>query len=390
MMIESVLVVHSSRDEARRLRDAIMAAELDVTVLTGLPGVPERVASALYDVLFLEAALLDRPGMRTAMDILNLAPDMPMVLVAPADDATAFALMARLSAVDLLRSPVAPEPAARLLKRLDENVRLIDENRYLWNELARVYGYDELIGTDPSMTEVLRQCSRVSGTDAAVLILGEPGTEKELVAQFIHRSSHRGDRPFIRMNGSGISPQQCARELFGWEDASGRHPGRVELAAGGTLHIEEVDALPTDVQARLLALLEDSHYQREGGHRCLESEVRVIASTSADPYEKIETGEFREDLFFRLNVVPIFLPPLRQRPGAIRPLANQIAHRLGVSGGAEELIGPGQWPRMQAYTWPGNTSELEGELKLAVLRAARSGEDLPTWNQPWEDDDEPD
>ena len=185
------------------------------------------------------------------------------------------------------------------------------------------------------------------------------------------------------MNCSGISPELCARELFGYEDAHGKQRGRVELAAGGTLYIEDITALPLQMQARLVALLEDHLYLREGGYRYIPGRARVIAATSCDPYDKMREGRLREDLFFRLNVVPLFVPPLRKRPGAIRPLANHFARKFGVEGGIDELIGSGRWPKMENYEWPGNVTELEGEVRLAVLRAGQ----LHT-SAPWDDDED--
>lgn len=383
MAIESILIVHEDEHHRKLLLEKVSATGLDVEGTESLGEAEELLSSALYDILFLDAGLLDRPGMRTARDIRANAPDLPIVMTAEESTPSVFAAMLKLDSENLLSLPVTAEQLEVVLERLDWHGRLLNENHYLWNELARVYGYDELVGSDPVMSEVLRQATRVAQTEAAVLVHGEEGTEKELVAQYIHRSSRRSEGPLIRFCCKGVSPEHCARELFGWEDAEGKHPGRIELAADGTLHLDEIAALPLSVQTRLLGLLEDEEYQRENGDKKVSSCVRVVASTSCDPYEKMRSGELREDLFFRLNVVPIFVPPLRKRPEGIQPLANHFARKFGSEDGVEGLLEPGRWQRMQDYSWPGNVAELKNEMQLAVLRAERR-----RFPFPWDDDDD--
>ena len=287
MSIESVIIVNSDEQRSRLLVQMLDTAGREAAVTDSIARAYELLASELYDALFLDASLLGVPGMRTAGDIRAIAPHLPVVLTATESSPAVFAAMIKLCADELLTEPFANEQLVALLDRLDERERLLDENHYLWDELARIYGYDDLVGTDPGMAEVLRQATRVAQTDAAVLVQGEKGTEKELVAQYIHRASDNSSGPFIRLNCSGISPDLCARELFGYEDAHGKQPGRVELAAGGTRYLEDITALPLQMQARLVALLEDHLYLREGGYRYIPGRARVIAAVIAGGSHRI-------------------------------------------------------------------------------------------------------
>jgi len=383
MAIESITVVGCGEQDSRQVLVTLTACGYEVTLAKHLGDAAPALSTSPCDLLIVSATVLDRPGLRAAEDLRAMLPELPIVIAGTERDAATFALMLKIGACDFIHCPVDAPQLRLLVERLGEHRRLIDENHYLWDELERVYGCDGLVSRDPSMAEVLREATRVARTDTTVLIQGEEGTEHELVALYIHRSSERQSGPFIRLNCRGISPQQCARELFGWESAKGKHPGRIELAAGGSLYLEEITALPLPVQGRLLRVIDEGGYEREGGGQPVASRARVIASTSCDPYEKMRDGELREDLFFRLNVVPIFLPPLRKRPGDIPLLADHFARKFGSGRGAAELVGADQWARMTQYPWPGNVDELEGTVKLAVLRDRRRAVGL---DDPWEDD----
>ena len=371
MSLETTLIVQCSNGDRRVMIDTLAAEGREVHAVEEMDAAGQFLASYPCDLMILDVELLHGSQRHEVKHLRSMLPQLPVLLVGPERDAATFAAALTISACGYMHSPIAADQLLMFVEQFDEHTRLLEENRYLWDELERAYGCDGLIASDPEMVEVLRQATCVAGTDTAVLIHGEEGTERELVAQYIHRSSSEQPGPFIRLNCRSISPEQCARELFGAEDAGGKHPGRIDLAAGGTLYLEEAAELPLALQARLLRVIEDGVYQREGGAQTIKGAVRVIASTSSDPYEQIRRGELREDLFFRLNIVPIFLPPLRKRPGDIPALADHFARKFGSDRGAAELLGDERLAEFETYQWPGNVSELEGEMLLAALRNQR-------------------
>jgi two-component system response regulator AtoC len=236
-------------------------------------------------------------------------------------------------------------------------------------------GEDELVGRTPAMLEVFKAIGRVAGTDEPVLILGESGTGKELVANAIHRNSRRADRPFLKVNCAALSPMLLESELFGHErgaftGAVGRRLGRFEQAGGGTLFLDEIAELDVDLQAKLLRVLQTGRFERVGGEQTLQTDVRVLAATNRDLPTRIVAGRFREDLYYRLNVVSISLPPLRERREDIPLLSEHIVRRLGRKYGWPGLaLSPEAMGHLVGQAWPGNVRELHNALARAAILA---------------------
>jgi len=257
-----------------------------------------------------------------------------------------------------------------------EKAGLQQQNLYLQEEIKSDHNFEEIIGQSPALTAVLDHVRRVAATDATVLITGETGTGKELIARAIHSSSQRKDKPLIKINCAALPAGLVESELFGHEKgaftgAIVRRVGRFELAHGGTIFLDEIGELPADAQAKLLRVLQEREFDRVGGSAPIKVDVRVLAATNRELLKAVREKAFREDLYYRLSVFPLRLPPLRDRHEDIPPLAmflvNKFAARIGkrIEGISKETVS-----RLLTYPWPGNVRELENVLERAVILAA--------------------
>ena len=256
-----------------------------------------------------------------------------------------------------------------------ERARLSEHNLYLRQEISSAYHFEEVVGPSAAMAAVLEKVRRVAPTDASVLIDGETGTGKELIARAVHSASRRRDRPLIKVNCAALPAGLVESELFGHEKgaftgAIARHTGRFELADGGTIFLDEVGELPAETQAKLLRVLQEHEFDRVGGTSPRRVDVRVIAATNRDLLASVRARAFREDLYYRLSVFPIRLPPLRERPEDVPPLAAYFLDRLATRSARRfDGITPATLRRLVAYPWPGNVRELQNVLERAVILA---------------------
>jgi transcriptional regulator with GAF, ATPase, and Fis domain len=256
-----------------------------------------------------------------------------------------------------------------------EQARLQAQNLYLQEEIKSVHNFEEIIGQSPALTAVLDNVCRVAPTDASVLICGETGTGKELMARAIHFASKRKNKPLIKVNCAALPTGLVESELFGHEKgaftgAIAKRIGRFELANGGTIFLDEVGEIPLDVQARLLRVLQEREFERVGGSAPIQVDVRVIAASNRDLLKAVRDRTFREDLYYRLNVFPLTLPPLRERTDDIPLLALFFANKFMTRIGKRlQGISRQTMERLGAYPWPGNIRELENILERAVILA---------------------
>ena len=256
--------------------------------------------------------------------------------------------------------------------------RLQAENQYLQEEIRGEHNYAEIVGSSAALREVLRQVEQVAPTDSTVLVLGETGTGKELIARAIHDRSARKERPLVKVNCGAISAGLVESELFGhvkgaFTGALGPRDGRFKLADGGTIFLDEVSELPLDAQVKLLRVLQEREFEPVGSSKTSKVDVRVIAATNRDLGAEVGTGRFRQDLYYRLNVVPIVVPPLRARDGDVELLAQFFVQKLAKKLGRPALQLPADvMKRLRAYAWPGNVRELQNVLERAVVLAQGS------------------
>ncbi|WP_422931801.1 sigma 54-interacting transcriptional regulator [Singulisphaera sp. PoT] len=256
-----------------------------------------------------------------------------------------------------------------------ERARLAEENRYLQQEIKAAHNFDEIVGRSPALISVLDKVRRVAPTDATVLIYGETGTGKELIARAVHSESRRADKPLIKINCAALPAGLVESELFGHEKgaftgAIARRVGRFELADGGSIFLDEVGELPLETQAKLLRVLQEHEFDTVGGAEPRRVDVRVIAATNRDLLKAVREQKFREDLYYRLGVFPIQLPPLRDRASDIPLLARFLLEKYaGRVGKRFEGIEPATLARLGAYRWPGNIRELENVIERGVILA---------------------
>ena len=265
----------------------------------------------------------------------------------------------------------------QLLERLREiealKQRLESENIYLREEIRHLVEHADIVGQSAAMKKVLTEAEQVAGTDSTVLLLGETGTGKELLARAIHRMSLRKDRPLITVNCAALPPTLIESELFGREKgaytgAMTRMTGRFEIADGSTLFLDEIGELPLDLQGKLLRVLEEGTFERLGSTKPLHVNVRIIAATNRDIEQEMKDGKFRQDLFYRLNVFPIVIPPLRERPEDIPLLVRAFVKEFQKRMGKEiESIPKKTMQALQSYSWPGNVRELRNVIEHAMI-----------------------
>jgi formate hydrogenlyase transcriptional activator len=298
-------------------------------------------------------------------------------------------LVARLQLVaDIFANTLARKRSEESLRQaLDEVRRLKDQLQrevvYLQGEVESLHGHTDLTGTSSALREVLTQVDRVAPTDAIVLLLGETGTGKELLAETIHARSRRNARVMIKVNCAALAPTLIETELFGREKgaytgALSRQAGRFELADGSTLFLDEVAEIPLDLQAKLLRVLQAGQLERVGGAKTLQVDVRVIAASNRDLTKGVADGRFREDLYYRLNGFPIVVPPLRERTSDIPLLAWTFAKQFGeLLGKPVERIPHEVMEALQRYPWPGNIRELRNVIERAIILGASSTLRLP-------------
>ncbi len=251
--------------------------------------------------------------------------------------------------------------------------RLQAENIYLHKEIAREYNFGEIIGQSNALSYVFFRIEQVAPQDATVLLLGETGTGKGVVARAIHSRSARKDRPMITVNCTALPANLIESELFGREKgaftgADARQIGRFELADGGTIFLDEIGEMPLELQSKLLRVIQDGEFERLGSPRTIKVNVRIIAASNRNLEEEIRNGRFREDLFYRLNVFPITIPPLRQRKEDIPLLVNHFVAKFNKKTGKKiETVSKETLNALQEYHWPGNVRELESVIERAVI-----------------------
>jgi len=273
---------------------------------------------------------------------------------------------------------------ARMLAALERSrARLAAENEYLREEITSERGFEEIVGRSPALAATLRQVERVAATDATVLLTGETGTGKELVARAVHGLSARRERALVKVSCAASSPGLVESELFGHEKgaftgALQRRIGRFELANGGTLYLDEVGELTPDVQAKLLRVLQGQEFERVGGSVAIRTDARIVAATNRDLESEVAAGRFRADLFYRLNVFPVRIPPLRERPADVPLLVQhflaQLQRKLARPLKAVSAEG---MARLQRYRWPGNIRELQNVVERAAVLATSPVVEIP-------------
>jgi DNA-binding NtrC family response regulator len=302
-----------------------------------------------------------------------------LVITAHGSVETAVEAM-KLGAADFLQKPFSLDHLAAVVEKVMAVQALRDENRRMRNELDGRYQFDNIIGRSAAMRDIFQTVERVAPTRATVLLAGESGVGKDMIARAIHHHSPRARHAFVKINCTALPENLMESELFGYEKgaftgASVSKPGKFEQADQGTAFLDEIGDVPGNIQVKLLRILQERQFERLGSNLTRNVDVRVIAATNVDLRAALEEGRFREDLYYRLNVVPISIPPLRQRREDIPFLALHFVQKLSKDlGSRAKDISPGAMDRLLEYSWPGNVRELENTIERSLVLA--SGETL--------------
>jgi two-component system nitrogen regulation response regulator NtrX len=325
------------------------------------------------DAVLLDLMMPPGPdGLTTLEQLKRRAPDLPVIMMSGKANLADAVRATKLGAFQFLEKPLTPEGVLVAIRSALELSRALQQNRRLHEALGHS---DPLVGVSRAMDELRGLIARIAPTESRVLITGESGTGKELVASAIHRQSARAAKAFVTVNSAAIPRDLVESEMFGHErgaftGATERRLGRFELADEGTLFLDEVGDLGPDAQAKLLRVLEGGVIERLGGERPIQVNVRVIAATNKDLTKAAQEGRFREDLLFRLNVLPIHIPPLRERPEDVPPLVRHLATRQAGRLGRPVALDPGALQLLGAYPWPGNVRELANIVERLTILAA--------------------
>jgi DNA-binding NtrC family response regulator len=337
------------------------------------PEAIEQLRQARPAVVLTDLKLPNGDGFGVLRAAKELDPELPVVVMTAYGSIQDAVTAMKEGAMDFLAKPVDPEHLLLMVERAIAQRRMLTDYFLLKEELAERRGAPRIIGDDPKLRQVSQQLHRAAGTDATVLLEGESGTGKELFARALHVLSPRADGPFVAINCAAIPENLLETELFGHEKgaftgASARKPGRFELAHRGTLFLDEIGELPLGLQAKILRALEEKSFERVGGTVTLNVDVRVVAATNRQLKAAVAARQFREDLYFRLSVFPITIPPLRERPGDIPTLARHFVEKFCRDLNKPTLIfTPAALDEMYAYPWPGNVRELQNCIERAVI-----------------------
>lgn len=333
----------------------------------------QKMKGGKYDLIITDIRMPDVSGMEILKTAKEISPDMGVIMITAYGTIKNAVEAMKKGAYDYITKPFSVDEIELVVDKFFEYRRLLDENKYLRSELGRKYGVDNIIGKSPKMRKIFETIDMVAQSKATVLIQGPSGTGKELIARAIHFKSPRRNKPFIKTNCAALPEGLVESELFGHEKgaftgAIKTTKGRFELANGGTLLLDEISEMGPNLQAKLLRVLQEGEFERVGSSETVKVDVRIIATTNKDLKEEVKKGNFREDLYYRLNVVPIYLPPLKERKEDIPLLVEHFLRKYSEENGKLiEGISQDALQILIDYDWPGNVRELENVIERAVV-----------------------
>ncbi len=322
------------------------------------------------DLIFLDIWLTGMDGIKTLQEIKAIKPDVQVIMISGHGSIELAVKATQIGAYDFLEKPLSLERVLLVSKRAIEKRTLERENIALKENLTRKW---RLVGESQKIKDLREQMEMAARSNSRVLIFGESGTGKEVAARLLHEKSPRAGKPFIEVNCAAIPQELIESELFGHEKGSftgafEKKNGKFELADGGTLFLDEIGDMSLQTQAKVLRVIETQEFQRVGGNKNINVDVRIIAATNKDLREEVKKGSFREDLFFRLNVIPLFVPPLRERKDDIPILVEYFLDSLAAEyGKPPRKILPEALKYLQSYDWPGNVRELKNVIERLVI-----------------------
>lgn len=380
MPIEKIIVLEDDLIVRKSLEQQLRRRRFDVAAVDTIAAAQEYLAKDNFDLMFVDVRLPDGEGTDLLRD-LQSRPQKPLVVMMTGFASVESAVTCmRDGAFDYIIKPFSSDQIDVTLRKAEEFTHLVKVNQFFSREPTEETGM-ELLGRSPAMDHLRALIRKVARTQATVLVQGESGTGKELVSRAIHMASQRANAPFIKVNCAAIPENLIESEFFGHEKgaftgALNKREGRFELAHGGTILLDEISEISPQVQAKLLRVLQERELERVGGNRTIQVDVRVIATTNRNLEESVARKEFRQDLFFRLNVVPMAVPPLRDRREDVPYLAEQFLQRFARKHGSNVAgLSSACHAALLAHDWPGNVRELQNVIERAVILCP-DGEEL--------------
>ena len=373
MAKQTLLIVEDEAVQREALAAHLIEENYDVFLAESAEKALKIITSKTIDAVITDFNLPERDGQFLLEQMKSINPTIPVILI------TAYASVDRAvnamkgGAYDYLTKPIDIDELLLILKRALQHQTLVSENIRLRQILEKQFSFKGIIATSQKMQEVLNLAGRVAETKASVLLCGESGTGKELIARAIHFASPRKEESFVAFNVAALSPTLIESELFGHEKgaftgADRLRIGRFEQANRGTIFIDEIGDIPLEVQTKFLRVLQESYFERSGGNKAVHVDIRVIAATNKNLESMIKNGTFREDLYYRLNVVTIFIPPLRERKEDIPPLSYHFLHKYAEENGKDiRDFSRETFDILMKYNFPGNVREIENILARAVI-----------------------
>jgi DNA-binding NtrC family response regulator len=368
-----ILLVEDKDSLRAMLRHALETQGHTVVEARDQPEAETALQSSHPAVVLSDLRLPEGDGFGVLRASKELDPQLPVIVMTAFGSIQDAVAAMKEGALDFLAKPVDPDHLLLMVERALAQRRLATENMLLKEELAQRRGAPQIVGDDPKLKQVSVTLHRAAATDTTVLLEGESGTGKELFARALHALSPRADGPFVAINCAAIPETLLETELFGHEKgaftgAANRKPGKFELAHRGTLFLDEIGDLPLLLQAKILRVLEERRFERVGGTQSLQVDVRVVAATNRNLKAAVAARQYREDLFFRLSVFPIVIPPLRDRPADISTLARYFIDRFCRDLNKKSLVlAPAAEDELRQYAWPGNVRELQNCIERACI-----------------------
>jgi DNA-binding NtrC family response regulator len=389
-MKEKILIIEDDVNTLNGLAEILEEESYDISKAKSARQASIEFKKGAFDVVLMDYLLPDQDGLELSKTVLEIQPEIKIIMMTAFGTVKNAVNAMKMGIYDYLTKPINLDELLIIIRRALEEKRLIDENIDLKSKINRTYRFENIIGVSGKMQEVFQKVAKVASTDATVLLRGESGTGKELIARAIHYQSKRQNRSLVEINCASIPENLLESELFGHEKGSftGAYKmkkGKFEIADKGTLFLDEIGDLPLPLQAKLLRVLQERRFNRVGGVDNIEIDVRLIAATNADLENKIAEKLFREDLYYRLNVIPVLIPPLRERIEDIGPLTDHFVNiyaakdNRDIKGISDEAL-----KLLMAYEWPGNARELENALENAVVMCEGNTitpKDLPAYLQ---------
>lgn len=372
MTLEKILIVDDEALVRNFLSETLTRKNYEVTTASNGMKALSQMKEGHFDLLITDMRMPDLSGLDLLKKAKEISPSMVVIVITAFGSIENAVEAMRLGAFNYLIKPFSPDTIEAVIEKASEQQSLLNENRYL-REAAENMVPSEVVSHSPAMKKILKEVMQIAKSNANVLIHGESGTGKEVIAHAIHYNSLRAQKPFIKVNCAAVPETLIESEFFGHEKGSftgadGRRLGRFELAHQGTLLLDEITEVPLTLQPKLLRAIQEQEFERVGGSKPIKVNVRIISTTNRDIQMAIEEKALREDLYYRLNVIPIQLPPLRERKEDIIPLARYFLHKFCRENHIElKQLSKSAEERLIDYEWPGNVRELSNIIERAVV-----------------------